>query len=140
MTLRARVAVVLIAALSLLPALTTIGSPSQAAGEPSGTAARSVTVTGKVVMWGTRRPVRNIYVAAYDAGERHRLAYDYTASDGRFSITGIANGKEEFGIYVRGSRYGLQNGWVGCNKGVKATFAQACTFSAAVGLVIIKKA
>ncbi len=137
MTSRLRIGAALLA---VLPALAVLGpaTPADAAPERVDPAGRmSVAVTGRVVRFANGRPVRNVRVTAYDAGETDLLGADLTDAQGRFGIR-VGDQFEEFGIYVQGARVGLQNGWVGCDRTLKPTFGDACTFSATVGKIRIK--
>ncbi|WP_170286150.1 hypothetical protein [Nocardioides rubriscoriae] len=133
-----------VALLAVLPALAVLApaTPADAAPEqvaPATAARMSVAVTGRVVRFTNGRPARGVRVSAYDAGETDFLGADLTDEDGRFGIR-VGDQYEEFGIYVRGARVGLQNGWLGCDRTLKPTFGDACTFSAAVGRIRIKAA
>lgn len=136
---RTRLAVVL--ALLPLLALALVGPRADAApATSSGTAARaSVTVTGTVVWTSNGRPIRGVTVYAYKYDGRTRLGSGLTDGNGRFRIS-TPGDEEEFGIYVQGKKVGYAYGWVGCDKTLKPTFGAACTHSAAVGKVKIKKA
>ncbi|MDO9455361.1 hypothetical protein [Nocardioides sp.] len=136
----------LAAALVVLPALALTGVPTHAdaastAASHSVSSARPTvyTVTGRVVRFGNGRPVRNVRVSTFDGNDTDFLAADLTNRDGRFTMT-VTSSDDTFGIYVQGGRAGFQNGWLGCDKTLKPTFGDACTFGPQVGKIRIKVA
>lgn len=129
------------ALLVALPLITSVGAPavSQAAPAPGASAAaKAVTtvVSGKVVRFNNGRPVQGATVRIFDASETDFLGSVTTNAQGNYKAT-FRGDYEEFGIKIIGPR-GFQTGWLGCDRTLKPTFGDACTFGVNVPTARIK--
>lgn len=126
------------ALLATLPVLTAVGAPtaSQAAPAPVAEKAPTTTVSGKVVRFSNGRPIQGAVVRIFDASETDFIGSVTTGQYGNYKGT-FRGDYEEFGIKIIGPR-GFQSGWLGCDRTLKPTFGDACTFGVEVPTARVK--
>ncbi len=81
---------------------------------------------GTVVNSATGNPVQGVLVTVRDVVTLEVLESDRTDLDGIWSVSGLT--LDEYGIKVNGSSRGYETGFVGCGRGVVASWDDACSF------------